>query len=117
MERALQRVVDVLKAIENLEFIAENISFSEFENDRVKRAAFERFVEILSEASRNVPEELKLLDPQIPWQRIAHIGNHLRHAYHQTDPEILWNLLAHRHLAELKRCCTEFLRSKDLFPT
>jgi uncharacterized protein with HEPN domain len=113
MQRAMQRVRDVLQAIDDLEDLAATVSFAEFESDRVKRAAFERFVEILSEASRSVPDELKTSNPQIPWQRIAHIGNHLRHAYHHTDPEILWNLLAHKHLAELKQACTTYIAQFD----
>jgi uncharacterized protein with HEPN domain len=111
--RQLQRVRDVLQAIKDLEQLCESVSFPEFESDRVRRAAFERFVEILSEASRSVPDDLKLSNEHIPWKRIANIGNHLRLAYHQTDPELLWNLIAHQHLADLKATCELFLEISE----
>ncbi len=69
--------------------------------DVIKQAAFERFLEIISEASRHIPDELKETEPTIPWNRVAGIGNHLRHAYHKVDAGILWQLWANHDLAEL----------------
>ena len=61
--------------------------------DAVTRAAFERFLEILSEASRSVPDEWKAeFGPKIPWRSIADLGNALRHAYHRTDTRLLWSV-------------------------
>src|SRR4051812_38075932 len=57
--------------------------------DTVTRAALERFLEILSEASRHVPEEWKTEHgPHIPWRAVADLGNRIRHAYHLVDPEV-----------------------------
>ncbi|MBJ3784343.1 HepT-like ribonuclease domain-containing protein [Devosia sediminis] len=57
------------------------------------RAAFERYLEIISEASRHVPDDLKSSHgPDIPWRAMAALGNVLRHAYHLTDLEILWRI-------------------------
>lgn len=56
------------------------------------RAAFERFLEILSEASRHVPDEWKREHGAVPWRQVADLGNHLRHAYHRTDAEALWSI-------------------------
>jgi len=56
------------------------------------RAAFERFLEILSEASRHIPEEWKADYSHIPWRQVADLGNFLRHAYHKTDLEVLWSI-------------------------
>lgn len=70
------------------------LSGKEFEilaSDRVTRAAFERYLEILSEASRHVPPEWKSEFSQIPWRQVADLGNHVRHAYHRIDLEILWS--------------------------
>ena len=48
-----------------------------------------------SEASRHVPVEWKNEFPQIPWRRIADLGNHVRHAYHALDLGILWSIYEH----------------------
>jgi uncharacterized protein with HEPN domain len=59
--------------------------------DAVIRAAFERFLEIVSEASRHVPDDWKAnYGPDIPWREVGDLGNVLRHAYHRTDVRALW---------------------------
>ena len=71
-------------------------SFDDMLQQPVTRAAFERFLEILSEASRHVPEQWKASHgPTIPWRKVADLGNHIRHAYHRLDAEILWSIYEH----------------------
>jgi len=60
--------------------------------DRATRAAFERFLEILSEASRHIPDEWKGEFNQIPWRQVADLGNFIRHVYHRIDLEVLWSI-------------------------
>ena len=55
------------------------------------RQLVERNFEILSEASRRLPNEYKDREVQIPWRAIAGIGNVLRHDYHETYPTVLWD--------------------------
>ncbi len=57
------------------------------------RVALERYLEIVSEASRHVPDEWKhSLGPHIPWRSIANFGNVLRHAYDDVDIGVLWDV-------------------------
>ena len=59
----------------------------------VTRAAFERFLEVLSEASRHVPDSWKSgIGADIPWRRVSDLGNHIRHAYHRLDAQVLWSI-------------------------
>ena len=68
-------------------------SFEQVATDPVIQAAFERFLEIISEAARHVPEELTDRSSQeIPWRRIRGLGNRLRHEYERVDPQILWSV-------------------------
>jgi uncharacterized protein with HEPN domain len=63
---------------------------SQVDGDLFARAALERFLEIISEASRHLPHAWKADHPEIPWRRIADIGNVMRHAYSAVDLSILW---------------------------
>lgn len=68
-------------------------SKDEVEAGRILKPAFERMLEIVSEASRNIPEGWKLAQgPTIPWQQIAGIGNILRHEYRHVSFEKLWDI-------------------------
>ncbi len=58
-----------------------------------ERALVERFVEIISEASRSIPDSVKGEFPGVEWRRIADVGNHIRHAYHRVDRGVLLNIL------------------------
>lgn len=100
-DRTLYRLQDICQAIEAIDALLETVDLASIHEDRIKRAAFERFLEILSEASRHIPDDLKADEPEIPWSRVADIGNHLRHAYHKVDFEILWNTWENGELAAL----------------
>lgn len=50
-------------------------------------------IEIISEASRRIPDDLKATEREIPWPRIAGIGNVLRHDYEDVAPRVIWNVL------------------------
>lgn len=56
--------------------------------------AIERAFEILSEASRHLPLELKSRYPTLNWRGIADIGNVLRHAYDGVNRFQLWDIMA-----------------------
>ena len=81
----------ILEAIDNIEADTMGYNFEKFRADRRARQLVERNLEILSEASRRLPTELKEHEAQIPWRAIAGIGNVLRHDYHETYPTVLWD--------------------------
>lgn len=91
--RALWRLTDIKQSITDIRTLLAGARVDDLTRDRAKRAAFERFLEILSEASRHVPEEWRQThSPDIPWRRIGDLGNHIRHAYHKVDVGILWQV-------------------------
>jgi uncharacterized protein with HEPN domain len=59
-------------------------------------------MEIISEASRHIPSEIKLTQPSIRWASIAGIGNVLRHDYNEISNEVIWKVVQ-QELPLLKR--------------
>jgi len=92
---------DILQGIANIEADIAGCDFDGFVADRRVRQLVERNLEIISEASRRIPERLKAMETDVPWREIAGIGNVLRHDYGEVRPEILWGVCTHR-LATLK---------------
>lgn len=80
----------MLEAIANIETDTAGYGFEKFRKDRRVRQLVERNLEIISEASRRLPQTAKNAESQIPWRDIAGIGNVIRHDYHDTYPSILW---------------------------
>ena len=86
------RLEDIIEAIERIAHVLDGVSLATFEQDWEKRWLVERGVEVISEASRHLSDEMKGRHPQIPWRKVAGIGNFLRHAYDQVAPDVLWKL-------------------------
>jgi len=92
---------DILDSIAHLELVVASKSFHDFEGDWLLRRGVERAIEIISEASRRIPPDLRELRPEIPWHDIASIGNILRHKYHSISAPIIWQVV-HKDLPPLK---------------
>lgn len=63
----------------------------EFRSDLRTLYAVIRCLEIISEASRRLPEDLKAQHPDIAWKQIAGAGTVYRHDYEDVAAEIIWN--------------------------
>lgn len=97
-----QRLQDILDAIAEIERFSAGKSFEQYVADALVRRAIERLVEIVSEASRHVPQALKDKHPSVPWRQVADIGNIFRHAYDRVNDRRVWTLVTD-DLAPLKR--------------
>ncbi len=76
----------ILEAIANIETDIAGYDFEKFRTDRRARQLVERNLEILSEASRRLPNEYKDREAQISWRAIAGIGNVLRRVSMRPSP-------------------------------
>lgn len=110
MDRSLHRLRDIVDAIDQIDMLARGRTLADLTQDRIMRAAFERFLEIISEASRHVQDDLRGRANEIPWRRVADLGNHLRHAYQKIDAETLWNLHANGELALLRKAALRLMQ-------
>lgn len=86
----LLHIDNLLEAIRAIDDDIAGLDAERFVADRCARQLVERNLEIISEASRHLPRDMKEREPDIPWDAIAGIGNVLRHDYHRADPVILW---------------------------
>ncbi|MDD2707757.1 MAG: DUF86 domain-containing protein [Verrucomicrobiae bacterium] len=54
-------------------------------------AALERFIEIMGEAVKRLPMDLRNRHPGVPWKEIAGTRDHLIHGYDDVDYQVLWD--------------------------
>ena len=102
----------ILSAIETIESALANTQLKDFGGDLMLRLAVERSFEIMCEASRRIPDDVKARHPEIDWQGMVNFGNELRHAYHRVDPTALWEI-AHRDLPPLKAFAERTIRESE----
>jgi uncharacterized protein with HEPN domain len=72
----------------------------------------QRAIEIISEASRAIPDDLKALRPEIPWNSVKGIGNVLRHEYRGISNPLIWRVVTDE-LPRL-RIAVKAIRDADL---
>lgn len=101
---ALPRLIDIIEAASRLRDLVTDLPLDRFEADWQAQWLVERGVEIISEASRHLPDDLKTRHPGIPWRKVAGIGNILRHDYGRVAAPILWTLVRDS-LPDLEHAC------------
>lgn len=71
----------------------EGMPFEEFAEDQRTLYAVIRCLEVISEASRRLPDVMEARHPDVPWPLIAGAGNVYRHDYDGILPRILWHTI------------------------
>ena len=92
---------EMLEAIHGIETHTAGLSLDDFKQNWLLKLAVQRALEIVSEASRHIPEDLLDVAPDIPWKQIHGIGNILRHEYHKIADDVIWAVVT-QHVAPLK---------------
>lgn len=94
-------LIDILENIARAKAFVKGVDFNKFTEEPIYCYAVIRALEIISEASRKLPEEIKGKYPEIPWKQIAGSGNIYRHDYEDVLERIVWETV-HNALGPLE---------------
>ena len=89
-----ERIKDILEAIEHIERYSV-LGKSRFEQDELIQSWFTRHLQIIGEAARLIPEDVRKLAPDVPWSKMIGMRHILVHDYFRIDTEIVWQVVAH----------------------
>lgn len=90
MRRPRLYVLDMLDLVESVAEAVHGIDFAAFAADRYRSKAVIRDIEILGEAARHVPPEIRERAPNIPWKQLVATRNVLIHNYVALDLGIVF---------------------------
>ena len=80
--------------------------------DERTRFAVVHALEVVGEAVKKVPPEVRARAPHIPWTRIAGFRDRLAHAYWQVNEDVVWDVLQ-RDLEPLREAAASLLAEAD----
>jgi uncharacterized protein with HEPN domain len=86
---------DILENLRLARELTGDLGYEAFSRDRRTVYAVTRCFEIVSEASRRLPDEMKARHPEVPWRDIAGAGKIYRNDYEDVLEPILWRTLEH----------------------
>jgi len=71
----------------------DGLSREEFEKTRLVYDATLRNLELIGEAARNVPDEVRAKAQDVPWRRVVAVRKILIHGYLGIDNDIIWDIV------------------------
>ncbi|MFC1583947.1 DUF86 domain-containing protein [Fibrobacterota bacterium] len=101
---------DILGAIESIESFVEGMERSEFQADDKTVSAVIRKFEIIGEASKGVPAEIRRKHTLVPWKEMAAMRDRLIHVYFGVDYKLVWRTIKDR-LPQVKSEIEKILQS------
>jgi len=81
---------DILDSIEKIERFIAGMTFEQFIKDDKTVYAVIRALEIIGEAAKNIPEDVRSSYSEVPWREIAGMRDKLVHNYFGVDLEVVW---------------------------
>lgn len=103
-------VKDIIEAMDAIAEFTEGLEFEEFRRDDKTSSAVIRKFEIIGEASKNVPANIRRKYPQVPWKEMAGMRDKLIHFYFGVNYELVWQTIK-RRIPQIRPVLREIIKS------
>jgi uncharacterized protein with HEPN domain len=103
---------DIVTSIEKIERFIDGMNFDAFKTDDKTVSACVREIEVIGEAAKQIPSNIREQFTQLPWSLMAKMRDKLIHWYFEVDEEIVWKVAKER-LPEVKNGIMKMLQEME----
>jgi len=85
--------------LDEIDYILSQVSGTDYESflrDETLKRAFVRSIEVIGEASKKLPENVKAMQPDIEWRKVSGMRDRLIHDYFGVDYTIVWDVATNK---------------------
>jgi len=102
-------LTDILKALEAIEGFVEGMKFEDFKKDDKTSSAVIRKFEIIGEATKKIPDNIRQEYTTVPWREMAGMRDKLIHFYFGVNYNLLWQTIKNR-IPQIKPVISQILQ-------
>ena len=99
---------DILDAIDKVAEFAPSDDFDSFAGDAKTTFAVVRALEIIGEAAKQIPDDVRQKYPTVPWREMTGMRDKLTHEYFGVNLEVVWKTIR-RDLPSMKPLIAQML--------
>jgi uncharacterized protein with HEPN domain len=105
-------IKDILQNMQDAQNFIRGMSYKKFVADKKTFNAVVRSLEVIGEAAKNVPEEIRSKYPSVPWREMAGMRDKVIHFYFGVNREAIWIAVKDR-IPAVKLLIEQVLRDFD----
>lgn len=106
-------LTDIIRAIGKIQQYTSGMTYDDLLADDKTFDAVIHNLQIIGEATKQIPEAIRQKYPQIEWRKIAGLRDIIAHAYFNVNSKIVWNILTTK-LKPLRDCVALILQNEVL---
>ena len=103
-------LADILEAQERIREYTERMTFEEFAQSKITIDAVIRNLEVIGEAARKLPPEIRNKSSEIEWRKIVAMRNVLTHEYFGVNTQIVWDVVQNK-IDPIGKFCQKLLKN------
>lgn len=87
---------DIYTAAVKIEKFTSHLSFEDFIDNELVADAVIKNILVIGEASKKIPDDIRMMYPEIEWRKMAGMRDMMIHSYFSINYRIVWDVIQYK---------------------